>query len=115
MKELEKLSASPKSKAVVVAITGVTLILTYLFKDHWYAYSAVFVVAFAVSILFEHYHLNDRFIKRRKEKLLREDIVEVKQLFWFRIVTDKYGDSIWINYTPLRKEDKRKLNDWLAQ
>jgi len=115
MKELEELSASSKSKAVVVIFTSFTLILAYLFRGHWYAYSAVIVVAFAVSVLFENYHLHEIFIKRRKEKLLREDIVEVKQLLWFRILTDKYGDSIWINYTPLRNEDKKKLNDWLTQ
>ena len=51
----------------------------------------------------------------RTTKIIHKHLVEVKQLLWLRIITDQYGDSIWIAYGFIGKDNQQRLDEWLNQ
>tara|TARA_R100000027_G_C2248156_1_gene93740 strand:+ start:2506 stop:2814 length:309 start_codon:yes stop_codon:yes gene_type:complete len=102
MKKLERLSAPLPFKALMVAIVIFTFISIFIFEQQAYSLPLIiFVSVLAVSQL-EDYYLSDHFIKKRKERILYQDIKEVRKLLCWWIITDEYDDSMWIITRPLK-------------
>jgi hypothetical protein len=113
MKSLQRLSA-PTSAKVIGALFIIIAISTIITLSPSILFFALIIPASIIgSALFEDYHISVNFIKNNRGKILLEDITELKKLLFWRIVTDKYGDSMWITYSFLKREDQAKLNQWL--
>lgn len=114
MNPREKLTATVPFKASMCALVVVTvaLIIIFEFKAHMFAIS-VPVMIFAASQM-KSYYLSELYIKKRAVKIIHQELKEVRQLLWWWIIIDEYGDSIWVNYSSLSKENKAKLDAWLT-
>ena len=113
IQELEKLSAPIEFKALMVFVVIAACISVFTFEFQAISAPIIILVIFLAATQLEDYYLGNHFIKKRKEKIFHNDIEEVRKLLWWWIITDEYGDSMWVNYTTLKKQDKLKLSNWL--
>lgn len=115
MNQLEKLSPSPIFKVAMYAVFLLSVAGVILTKSGIYGLPIALAFAIAAFSQTESYYLSDRYIKKRKSKILSDEITEVRSLLGWWIITDINGDSIWVNRFSMKKEEKVRLSDWIAQ
>ena len=75
---------------------------------------AIVMLLWLFDLLPESYFLTSEYIQRGTKKLLYSELEDVRSLLYWYIITDHYGESIWIPWIFLEPEDRNILNKWLG-
>ena len=67
-----------------------------------------------MDLLPTDYYLTKKYIQNHHSKILHSEIQDVRLLFYWYIITDEHGDSIWIPYRFLEEDDQADLMNWLG-
>ena len=113
MIELEKIAPSPTvvvSACVIFVLMAFGIFLARI-GEFWLFAPVVIILGLAKQL--EGTYINRKLIKQGKAKILLEDLSEVTKFLSWWIISDRYGDSIWVNYLLLNRAKKAKLEAWL--
>lgn len=117
MLPLKQKCSSPISLKIIGAMLIVSAVSSVMMihQSNMILYLAAIVSCMFGSALFEDFYLTEEFIEKNQCKIIHSHLADVKQLLWWRIITDQYGDSVWISYSFIGKDNQQRLDDWINQ